>query len=82
MTKTGRPSIDLTGQKFGRLTVVRRALSPTTYGRQKIRYVCKCECGASTVVLAESLVSGRTKSCGCLRRDRMRAGANSAKGVK
>lgn len=82
MAKTGRPSVDLTGQKFGRLTVVCRALSPTTCGRQKIRYVCKCECGTFTVVLAESLVSGGTKSCGCLRRDRMRAGANSAKDVK
>lgn len=53
---------DLTGQKYGRLTVV------SLYGsdRKKTLWNCRCECGRESVVDAANLKSGNTKSCGCL----------------
>ena len=58
--------IDLTGQRFGRLTVVERAEN-TAEG--KARWLCKCDCGEQVRVRAESLRSGGTRSCGCLKHD-------------
>lgn len=54
--------IDLTGQRFGRLVVVKRA-DNSADGRA--RWLCKCDCGQSKTVLGEHLKKGRTKSCGC-----------------
>lgn len=55
---------DLNGQVFGRLKVI---------GFSKIKdgawWFCQCECGAKAEVRSYSLVSGNTKSCGCLNRD-------------
>ena len=59
--------IDLTGQKFGRLTVTSRAdeyVSPK--GQRHIRWICNCDCGKQVVVKGNHLKSGNTKSCGCL----------------
>lgn len=58
--------IDLTGQKFNRLTVVSRA-SNTKDG--KARWLCKCDCGNETVVIGKCLRSGHTQSCGCLNKE-------------
>lgn len=56
---------DLTGKKFGRLTVVKE-VEPTYYGRQKRRrWLCDCECGNQTIVVGAHLTSGNTTSCGC-----------------
>lgn len=54
---------DLTGRKFGRLTVIKRA-SPT--GERNTKWHCICECGNSTISWAMGLRCGGTKSCGCL----------------
>lgn len=54
------PRKDLTGQVFGRLTVV----SPSSI--KKYYWDCICSCGNKTVVAGSSLVSGGTKACGCL----------------
>jgi hypothetical protein len=62
--------IDLTGKQFGRLTVV------TLHGRDAHRistWLCRCECGNSSVVSASRMKRGRTKSCGCLMREVARA---------
>ena len=56
--------IDLTGKRFGRLVVLKEA------GRNKsnnIKWVCKCDCGSTVTIQGGHLVSGHTKSCGCLR---------------
>ena len=53
--------LDLTGQVFGRLTVIGEAESKG--GRT--RWVCKCECGNETVAYTGALRSGNTSSCGC-----------------
>lgn len=56
-------SIDITSQRFGRLTVVSRGANK---GRQ-YGWNCVCDCGNTTHIAGASLRSGYTKSCGCLR---------------
>ena len=58
-------SVDLTGQKFGRLTVVR--FDHKENGRKY--YLCQCDCGNFKIVSNHSLKSGNTKSCGCLHKE-------------
>ncbi len=59
--------IDLTGQKFGRLTVMSRAEN-TKDGKAK--WKCKCDCDGKIVeVRSTKLRSGETKSCGCLQKE-------------
>lgn len=58
---------DLTGQKFGKLTVLGIDHKvPMKGGGYHRYYKCRCECGNETVVLGGNLKSGHTKSCGCL----------------
>lgn len=52
---------DLTGKRFGRLSVVR-------YDGNR-RWRCLCDCGNEVKVLTECLTAGDTRSCGCLRRE-------------
>lgn len=54
------------GNQYGRLTVIRRAENDKN-GTPK--WVCRCSCGATTIVYGHHLRSGATKSCGCLRRE-------------
>ena len=51
--------LDLTGQKFGNLTVIKRIPA------KKTTWQCKCNCGNITNVYRGSLLNGDTKSCGC-----------------
>ena len=60
-----RKAADLTGQIFGRLTVVERSGSNGYNSLWK----CKCACGEERVVQSTMLKSGRTQSCGCLQRE-------------
>lgn len=53
---------DLTGMKFGRLTVLE--YDSTVNG--KAYWKCICDCGKCKITLGTSLVRGDTKSCGCL----------------
>lgn len=53
---------DLTGQKFGKLTVVSYA---GTDKHQKRRWNCQCECGKPNIVSTTSLRLGKVQSCGC-----------------
>lgn len=62
--------INLMGQKFGRLTVIKRAddyISPNGY--KATMWLCKCDCGNEIIVRTSDLRSKRTKSCGCLWKD-------------
>lgn len=69
----GKPLVDLTGRKFGRLTVLYRTDDKVSdSGRKYVRWVCECECGNVTTVLADSLSCGDTQSCGCLLPDILR----------
>lgn len=60
-------AVDLTGMRFGRLSVVRKTRSAS--GR--VAWVCKCECGNETTTLTTELLKGHAKSCGCYHRDKM-----------
>lgn len=57
--------IDRRGQKFGRLTVVERAICE----KRGTHWKCLCDCGATTIVASSSLTCGLTRSCGCLQRE-------------
>ena len=58
----GRPK-DLTGQRFGHLTVIELAGVSGTFRLWR----CKCDCGNETVVRSSNLLMRRTTSCGCIR---------------
>lgn len=55
---------DFTGQKFGKLSVIRKVATD----KPRVYYDCKCECGKEIIVQASHLHSGHTTSCGCSRR--------------
>lgn len=57
---------DLRGQVFGRLTVVDLSHRSQT---GKHHWTCICECGTSRIVDGAAMLSGNTKSCGCLKRE-------------
>lgn len=59
--------IDITGQKFGRWTILARGGRSHNNGTL---WKCRCECGNEKSVKSEILRSGESKSCGCLSRDR------------
>lgn len=62
--------IDLTGQKFGKLTVIERAenyIYPNGKGIA-VQWLCNCDCGNKNIIVASaSLRKGLTKSCGCMK---------------
>ena len=60
---------DLTGQRFGRLTVLERAERNDGHSTW---WVCKCDCGNIKEIRSSCLVKGSTKSCGCYNRDKAR----------
>ena len=51
---------DLTGQRFGKLTVIRRAENGAS-GR--VQWLCQCECGNTPVVIASNMKRGKTGAC-------------------
>ena len=57
---------DLTGEHFGRWTVIEYA-GRGNHG--EVQYKCRCDCGTERVLRRTSLTSGNSKSCGCLSRD-------------
>lgn len=64
---------DLTGQRFGRLAVVRNA------GKDKrgaYLWECLCDCGSTCVMRSDHLKRGEVQSCGCLNRERAKETAS------
>lgn len=60
--------IDLTGQRFGRLTVISKDNERIT--KSGSYWICKCDCGTTKSVKSSSLRRGEIQSCGCLRAER------------
>lgn len=58
------PLKDLTGQRFGKLTILRRS---ERTARGATLWVCLCDCGKETVASTGNMEHGNTKSCGCLK---------------
>lgn len=63
--------IDLTGQKFGRLTVLEKDANRIT--KSGSYWICQCECGKIKSIKSSSLRRGEIQSCGCLRNERSKA---------
>lgn len=74
---------DLTGERFGRLVVLSRSDDHITHGgRKHVCWLCQCDCGNTTIVQAGMLLSGNTKSCGCLHIETVRANTKTHGGSK
>ena len=56
-----RKKLDLTGQRYGQLTV----LAPAENIGTRTAWLCRCDCGKETVIRTNRLRSGHTTSCGC-----------------
>jgi hypothetical protein len=65
--------IDVVGLRFGRLEVIDDA-NPSS-GRRRVK--CRCDCGNEAVVDPRLLRNGRTKSCGCLQKEKVAITARS-----
>lgn len=63
-------SVNLAGQKFGRLTVISKEGVDKNFNSL---WRCVCDCGGETITRSFMLNSGRAKSCGCWHRDEMTA---------
>lgn len=80
------PFKDLTGQRFGKMTVIKRAenyYSPN--GKPRIKWECKCDCGKTFITKGETIKSGHTKSCGCYHLEtikKAREGITKIEGVR
>ena len=57
---------DLVNQRFGRLLVINK-IGSNKYNN--VIWLCKCDCGNCVEVTSNSLKSGKTRSCGCLKKD-------------
>ena len=61
--------IDLTGQKFGRLTVISYN-EEVSKQKGQAYWNCRCDCGNEKVVRGKHLKSGNTTSCGCYQKEK------------
>lgn len=66
--KTGRPPIDITGERYGRLIAIeeRYRIGTRSY------WLCQCDCGNEVIAEKRDMRSGCTRSCGCLKREMLR----------
>ena len=73
-------ALQLEGQRFGRLVVLRRLGSSNRNGQHRSLWLCRCDCGKEHQAEGYELRAGRIASCGCARADAMRAlGARAAR---
>ena len=70
--------VDLTGMKFGRLTVLQRSVRKSK--SRNLYWICLCSCGTVREILGDSIKSGKTLSCGCLHKDAGRRRADDLTG--
>lgn len=64
---TDKNCIDITGKRFGYLTVIGRNKQQEEKHKNNTYWDCICDCGNKITVVRSSLIQGQTKSCGCLR---------------
>lgn len=62
----GKP-LNLEGQRFGRLIVIKRVKTPNENDGH-IYWLCQCDCGNTAIVRGNRLISGITTSCGCYKK--------------
>ena len=71
--------LDLVGQRFGRLTVIKE------YGKDKhgkVLWLCKCDCGNEVITRSDKLRGGGIKSCGCYKKDSIKKRVKDLTGMK
>ena len=71
---------DLTGESFGRLTVI--SLDKSSIDKSRRRWNCACSCGQKTVVSTYKLREKITTSCGCALLDKMKAAVENGKKIE
>lgn len=69
--KSTKKTIDLKGKKFNRLLVLESADTRTRKHRVEALWKCQCDCGKEIIIPRGNLISGNTKSCGCLKIDQL-----------
>lgn len=58
---------DLINKKYNKLTVIGESKEKDKFGNKL--WICKCDCGNSTIISTHNLISGHIKSCGCLHKE-------------
>lgn len=61
-----RDAIEITGQRFGHLTVIKRSFRKTK-GCRSLHWICECDCGRRVIARSDNLRSGRTTKCSACR---------------
>lgn len=61
--------IDETGNRYGRLTVIKEDPNRNNHGL--VKWICQCDCGNIVSVCGNSLRTGKTKSCGCYNKQKI-----------
>lgn len=66
--------VDLSGEKYGRLTVICRAENKN--GRTS--WLCECDCGSLVEVRGNDMRMGKVQSCGCIKAEKCRTQSEKA----
>lgn len=61
-------AFDLTGHRYGRLVVLGRTKKPEKRGTS---WDCQCDCGRVVACISQNLRKGNSKSCGCLKAEKL-----------
>lgn len=64
--------IDLTGIRFGRLSVIEKAERPKHVKSTSQYWLCKCDCGNEKIINSHGLMTGNTTSCGCYNKEKIK----------
>lgn len=73
--------IDLTGGRYGRLTVIKLSDKKLPSNKHKRLWDCQCDCGNTTTVEGYWLTNGNIVSCGCARKEHQHLGYNVRKSL-
>lgn len=73
--------IDLTGGRYGRLTVIKLSDKKLPSNKSKRLWECLCDCGNSKIVEGYWLTNGNIISCGCARKEHRQLGVNVRKSL-
>ena len=60
---------DLSGKRYGKLTVIKQSEDGIIAGKHVSKWLCKCDCGNYKNILGHSLKNGKTTSCGFKRKE-------------
>lgn len=74
---------DLTGQTFGKLTVIKfEGYRTSPSGRKRFLWLCRCECGNLVITTTDTLKRNRRTSCGCSKKKSLRKSSSQIRKIK